>query len=176
MADPFLAEIRMWGCNFNPRGWAFCDGQLLPIAQNTALFSLVGTTYGGDGRTTFGLPNLQGRAALHQGRGPGLSDYRLGQVGGAENVTLAETQIPSHNHNAVGNDAEGSASSPAGNVWATPGADRDLVWYEAGNGSTVDMATNALANTGNSQPHQNLMPFQVVNFCIALQGTYPSRS
>jgi len=178
MADPFIAEIRMWGCNFAPRGWAFCNGQLLSIASNTALFSILGTTYGGDGRTTFGLPNLQGRAALHtgSGTGPGLSSYSLGQSGGAEDVTLSINQMPSHNHLAVGNDAEGTAASPVANVWATPGANRDLVWYEAGNGSTVNMSPTALTNTGGSQSHETLMPYLAVYFCIALVGVFPSRN
>jgi microcystin-dependent protein len=173
MADPFVAEIRIYPFNFAPRGWAFCNGQLLPISQNTALFSLLGTNYGGDGRSTFGLPNLQGRAVIHPGQGPGLSLYDLGQSGGSETVTLLQSEIPSHTHalvasNEIGEDRKAvgeamarSAGGPLyGPVPATPKA----------------LAAEAVASLGGSQPHNNMMPYLTLNFCIALQGVYPQRS
>lgn len=173
--DPFVAEIRIFPFNFEPRGWAFCNGQILPISQNTALFSLLGTTYGGDGRVTFALPNLQGRSAIHSGRGPGLSDYRLGQVGGTESVSLQSLQLPAHNHTVKGSDGDGSSGDPSGKVWAGAAADRDLFLYNNGNGDSF-MASSAVGMTGGSQPHNNLMPYLAVNFCIALVGVYPPRS
>ena len=170
MSEPFIAEVRIFAGNFAPRGWAFCNGQLLPIAQNTALFSLIGTTYGGDGRTTTALPNLQGRVPMHPGRGPGLTSHRLGQRGGSETATLAESQIPSHNHRLSANDQRADQTNPASTqflgkaeMYAPPGA-------------TTPMADEALAETGGSQPHDNLQPFLAMNFIIALVGLYPSRS
>lgn len=175
MAEPFIAQIKMWACNFAPRSWAHCNGQLLPISQNTALFSLLGTTFGGDGRTTVGLPNLQGRAALHVGHGPGLSTRILGETGGVTAVTLNLSMMPAHTHNA-------NAKTPGGNpsasntVWGTSQAAKAAANFYAPAGTLVDMHTNALLPVGGGQQHNNLMPYTTVNFCIALQGIYPPRS
>ncbi len=175
MADPFVAEIRIFPFNFAPRGWAFCSGQLLPLSQNTALFSLLGTTYGGNGQSNFALPNLQGSAAMHPGQGPGLSLYFLGETGGSETTTLLNSQIPIHNHTMKANNSDGISPSPTNNVSSGPGADRDLFWYQNGVANTV-MKSDALGITGGSQPHNNMMPYLTVNFCIALQGVYPPRT
>ncbi len=169
MSEPFIAEIRIFAGNFAPRGWAFCNGQLLPIAQNTALFALVGTTYGGDGRTTTALPDLEGRAPMHPGRGPGLADRRLGERAGTETVTLAETQIPSHTHQLIGTEEDVDASSPVGNYLAVG---NDL--YSATGGSAL--ADASLPGTGGNQAHNNMQPYLAVNFIIALTGVFPSRS
>ena len=176
MADAYVAEIRMFGCNFAPRSWAYCNGQIMSIAQNTALFSLLGTTYGGNGQTTFALPNLQGKAANSMGQGPGLSSYQLGQTGGTSTVTLVANQIAPHTHTAIGDNGDGTNGfGPSGHAWATPSADRDINLYDT-NGALVNMAPTALANAGGSQPHNNLMPYLVVGFCIALQGIFPARN
>jgi microcystin-dependent protein len=175
--DPFLAQIKIFACNFAPNGWAFCNGQILPISQNTALFSLLGTTYGGNGTTNFALPNLQGCSPLSQGQGPGLSDYSLGQIGGSPTVTLITSQMTAHNHVAAANNGDGSLPNPTGNVWAGPGADRDLYWYSPYvSGQTVNMAPNILSLTGGGQPHNNLMPYLTLNYCIALSGVFPARN
>jgi microcystin-dependent protein len=173
MSEPFLAEVRIFAGNFAPRGWAFCNGQLLPISQNTALFSLIGTTYGGDGRTTTALPDLQGRVPMHPGRGPGLTARRLGERGGVGEVTLTEAQMPSHGHGArasteVGEENDPVNASLAGSVGNT--------MYTQAAGSTVNLHTDSLASTGGSQAHNNLQPFLAMSFIIALQGLYPSRS
>ncbi|WMX13636.1 MULTISPECIES: phage tail protein [unclassified Aureispira] len=170
--DPFIGEIIMFGGNFAPRGWAFCDGQLLPIAQNSALFSILGTTYGGDGRTTFALPDLRGRVAIHPGNGPGLSDYRLGQKGGTETVTLTTNQIPSHNHMINVNNSAGTTNDPTNHFLANTGA------FDSEYGTTANtiMNSNALGHTGGGQSHTNIQPYCCVNFIIALQGVFPSRS
>jgi microcystin-dependent protein len=175
MSEPFIAEIRIFGFNFAPRGWAFCDGQLLPISNNTALFSLIGTTYGGDGRTTTALPNLQARGPMHPGRGPGLTSRRLGQKVGVETVSLDESQVPSHNHNFVVTRNPPTSNSPTN---LHPGkhidANRGNMYKE--NGSLdAQFANSAIANTGGGQGHQNLQPYLTLNFCIALVGLYPSR-
>ena len=176
MADAYIAEIRMFGCNFAPRNWAYCNGQLLQIVQNTALFSILGTTYGGNGQTNFGLPNLQGKAANGQGQGPGLSSYQLGQTGGASSVTLLANQIAPHTHTAIGDNGDGIiGNSPVGHAWATPSVDRELNLYDT-NGALVNMGATALANTGGSVPHNNMMPYQAVGFCICLFGIFPSRN
>lgn len=187
--DPFIGEIVMFGGNFAPRGWAFCDGQLLSIAQNTALFSILGTTYGGDGRTTFALPDLRGRAPIGPRNGPGLSDYRLGQRGGAQTNTLNVTQIPSHNHAATGtvkaSSSDGTTNDPTGNILAagkTP-IDRsnivDANIYTSPAPNT-NMAANevtvTVGNTGGNQPINNLQPYLAVNYIIALVGIFPSRN
>jgi microcystin-dependent protein len=169
MSEPFIAEIRIFAGNFAPRGWAFCDGQLLPIAQNTAVFSLIGTTYGGDGRTTMGLPNLKGRAPMHAGRGPGLASRTLGQKAGVESAGLTESQMPSHTHQVVGTEEDIDGSSPVGNYLATG---NDL--YSATDGSTL--AGAALPNVGGTQAHNNMQPYLALNFIIALNGVFPSRS
>jgi microcystin-dependent protein len=171
--DPFLAEIRMFGGNFAPQGWAFCNGQLLAISSNTALFSLLGTTYGGDGIQTFALPNLQGRAAIHWGQGQGLSPYSIGQNGGTENVTLDQPQMPAHTHMAgVINGAHGTSPRPGNNI---PAQAASGAIY----GSTAADAhfNNAfISPAGGSQPHPNIQPYLCVTFIIALQGIFPSRS
>ena len=176
MADAYIAEIRIFACNFAPRNWAFCNGQLLAIAQNTALFSLLGTTYGGNGTTNFSLPNLQGSAVTGQGQGPGLSSYQLGQTGGSASVTLAGNQIPVHNHTAVGDNGDGTTGTVTGKAWATPSIDRDVNWYSNTATPAAAMNAAALANTGGGQPHNNLQPYQVQGFCICLFGIFPSRN
>ncbi len=175
--DPFLGEIRMLACNFPPSGWAFCNGQLLPISRNTALFSLLGTTYGGDGKSTFALPNLQGSAALHAGigAGPGLQDYTLGEVGGTPNVTLLTTEIPSHTHQAVASSAGADQASPTGNVWAVSGSRRTTTNVYASTSSPAPMNPLVLNIAGGSLPHNNMHPYLALNFCIALQGVFPAR-
>jgi microcystin-dependent protein len=178
MADPFVAEIRIFGFNFAPRGWAFCNGQLLPIAQNTALFSLIGTYYGGDGRSSFGLPNLQGSFAMHHGQGPGLSPRDLGETGGSASVTLLPVQMPGHSHQLRATALAGSAS-PAGNAMSaalTPASPPVAVKVYRSGVNKVAMAPDAVAAAGGSQPHNNRQPYLALNFCIALQGIYPPRS
>ena len=174
MSDPFVAEIRIFGFNFPPTGWAFCNGQLLAISQNTALFSLLGTTYGGDGKTTFGLPNLQGSVPLDPGQGPGLSPRYQGEVDGETVVTLLESEMPVHMHTAQGYAGAGG-QGPAGNAWADANQ-RGISTYAPNTNGTVQMSPLALSPTGGSQPHNNMMPYLVLNFCIALQGIYPPRS
>jgi microcystin-dependent protein len=169
--EPFIGEIRLFGFNFAPVGWAFCDGTLLPISQNTALFSLLGTTYGGDGRTTFALPDLRGRVPISMGTGSGLSPYDIGQQGGAENVTLTVNAVPAHGHNIQANDAPASESKPGGGVLARTNAST----YAAGTDGTT-LSPNAISSSGGSQPHANLQPFLAINLCIALQGIFPSRN
>ena len=177
MSDPFVGEIRMFGFNFPPRGWAFCNGQLLSISQNTALFALLGTFYGGDGKSTFALPNLQGSAPVHQGQGQGLSPYVLGQQAGEESVTLITTEIPVHTHTPPGCASGGADQlSPAGNVWAAGGGRRIPVnMYTAAAGSGPIMNPAALSIAGSSLPHNNMPPYLTLNFCIALQGVFPQR-
>ncbi len=172
MSEPFVGEIRMFAGNFAPRGWAFCDGQLLAVSQNDALFSLLGTVYGGDGRTTFGLPDVRGRIPIHAGHGPGLSERRLGSKGGAENVTLTVNQLPSHHHNWEVSNTDAVNLTPENNAYAnTLNAD---VYQESPN-DLENMNTNAVGNTGGSRSHTNLMPFLCIHFIIALVGIYPSR-
>ena len=173
MAEPFVGEIRMFAGNFAPRGWAFCDGQLLAITQNEALFSLFGTLYGGDGRTTFGLPDMRGRVPVHSGQGPGLTNRRIGLKAGAETATVNASQLPPHSHDLRGSSNLGSDTSPAGNVPAT-GAGANL--YKVGAAVEVPMDAEAITVTGGGQAHTNLMPFQCVHFIVALSGVYPSRS
>ena len=172
--DPFVAEIRIFPFNFAPKGWAFCDGQILPLSQNTALFSLLGTTYGGDGKSTFALPNMQGNAAMHPGQGPGLSLHDLGEMSGSEFVTLLESEIPAHSHQMnAQNTPTGQVADPTGATLARPAS---------GNLFTTDlsaptfMAPNALAIAGASLPHNNMQPYLTLNYCIALQGVFPPRT
>lgn len=172
MADPFVAEIRIFPFNFAPKGWAFCDGQLLPLSQNTALFSLLGTTYGGDGKSNFALPNMQGNAPMHPGQGPGLSLYDLGEMGGSETVTLLQSEIPAHAHLVGASAADGTTGAP--NL------------QQVANGVGVNMYTatftatqlndNALTPAGGDQPHNNMQPYLTLSFCIALQGVFPPRT
>ncbi len=169
--EPFLAQIIMFGGNFAPRGWAFCDGQLLPISSNQALFSLLGTTYGGDGRTTFALPDLRGRVAMHPGNGPGLTSRNLGQRGGSETNTLSTAQLPVHNHTFnLPAKEEGNADAPDAAFIAGDGTS------SFGTTSDATMASATTNNTGSSQSVNNIQPYTCVNFIIALQGTFPSRS
>ncbi len=175
MADPFVAEIRIFPFNFAPKGWAFCDGQLLPLSQNTALFSLLGTVYGGDGKSTFALPDLQGSAAMHAGQGQGLSLRDLGEIGGAETVTLLVSEIPFHTHTLQGGVDPGNFFGPdpaepviltratGGQPWTTTTA------------PAVAMAPQALSPAGGSLPHNNMQPYLTLSFCIALQGVFPAR-
>ena len=171
MSEPFVGEIRMFAGNFAPRGWAFCDGQLLAVSQNDALFSLLGTIYGGDGRTTFGLPDMRGRIPVHAGTGPGLSPRRLGAKAGAENVTLTVNQLPSHSHRQTATTAAASTRNPVGHALANSGFG-DVYTDDLGE---VDMASNAISKIGGSRSHTNLMPFLCINFIIALFGIFPSR-
>ena len=172
MADPFVAEIRIFPFNFAPKGWAFCNGQLMPISQNTALFSLLGTTYGGDGKSTFALPNLQGAAPLHPGQGSGLSQYFLGQQGGSETVTLLESEIPSHAHTMRCSIDPADVQAPSNaRVLARSGPG---FAYSTG-AASAQLAFQALAPGGGGLPHNNLMPYLTLNFNIALQGVFPAR-
>lgn len=167
--DPFVAEIRIFPFNFAPKGWAWCDGQLLPLSQNTALFSLLGTTYGGNGKSNFALPDLQGRCPMHPGQGPGLSLHDLGETGGSETVTLLESEIPSHSHTLRASPDDGDIRPPSAN--------RSLakaVMYATGNANTA-MAAEVLAPAGGDQPHNNLQPYLTFYFNIALQGVFPPR-
>jgi microcystin-dependent protein len=174
MADPFVAEIRIFGFNFAPRGWAFCDGQLLPLSQNTALFSLLGTQYGGNGLNNFALPNLQGSAPMFWGQGPGLSLYDIGETGGSPTVTLQTSEIPAHNHNEIVRPtaiAGGQSATPVGNF----GGRSNSRPYNTSAPNTT-MGATAIGLQGGSQPHNNMMPYLTFNFCIALQGVFPPRT
>lgn len=174
MSNPFIAEIRMFGFNFNPRGWALCNGQLIPIAQNTALFSLLGTNFGGNGQTTFGVPNLQGSTPIGAGQGLGLSNYVLGEAGGAASHALIAAELPSHTHAlAVVAAADGAAdrANARGNVLAKPSDSS----YIAATPDTT-MASASISVTGTSSPHNNMQPYVGVNFCIAMQGVFPARN
>ncbi len=175
MADPFVAEIRIFPFNFAPKGWAWCDGQLLPLSQNTALFSLLGTTYGGDGKSNFALPDLQGRAPMHPGQGPGLSLHDLGETGGSETVTLLESEMPAHAHamNGAGLELATSTTRRTPSL-ARPFGGGNLYKTPAG-APTVAMSDQALAPAGGDQPHNNLQPYLTFYFCIALQGVFPPR-
>jgi microcystin-dependent protein len=173
MADPFVAEIRIFPFNFAPTGWATCDGQLLPLSQNTALFSLLGTTYGGNGSSNFALPDLRGRAAMHPGQGPGLSDHDLGEVGGAETVTLLQSEIPAHSH-AMRANASDPANAKIPSSSSSFAISQEAQIYQDNNDTTL--APEALAPTGGSLPHNNLQPYLTLNFCIALQGVFPPRT
>jgi microcystin-dependent protein len=166
MSNPFIGEIRMFGGNFAPQGWAFCNGQLLAIDQNTALFQLIGTTYGGDGQTTFALPNLQSRVPMHQGTG-----HVLGEMAGSEAVTLTVNQIPAHGHNPQASNA-GSATSPSGTVWANSPA----LQFAPSNSAVSPMHASAIGSAGGSQPHDNMLPYLAINFIISLFGVYPPQN
>jgi microcystin-dependent protein len=176
--DPFVAEIRIFGFNFAPRGWAFCDGQLLALSQNTALFSLLGTTYGGNGSSNFALPNLQGSAPMHSGQsaGPGLSLHDLGEIGGSETVTLLQSEIPSHSHVMMAANLPSDQAAPSSTRSLSRSGNASA--YVAGNPAptTVQMAAETLAPAGGDLPHNNMMPYLTMNFCIALQGVFPPRN
>lgn len=176
MSSPFVAEIRIFGFNFAPKGWAQCNGQLIPISQNTALFSLLGTTYGGDGQSTFALPNLQGSAPLQPGQGQGLSLYDLGQTGGVPYVTLTQSEIPVHTHGVQASTASGNTNLPSNNVWAKAHLGKTPLKMYAAPGPVVTMNGQATSMAGGGQPHNNMPPYLVLNFCIATQGIFPARS
>jgi len=172
MADPFVAEIRIFPFNFSPKGWAWCNGQLMPISQNTALFSLLGTTYGGDGKSTFALPDLQGSAPMQPGQGPGLSLHDLGEIGGSETVALLQSEIPAHSHTMTASTQQALENSPnAQNVAAGDGIN---LFAPANN--LASMSDQMLAPAGGDQPHNNMQPFLTLYFNIALQGVFPPRS
>lgn len=178
MSEPFIAEIRMFTYTFAPRGWAYCNGQIMPIAQHTSLFALVGTTYGGDGRTTFGLPNLQGRVPMHPGRGPGLSSYRLGQAGGSYTVDLTDAQMPAHTHDLQVTLNNPTTTDPGESYPSKYRDAEDKKEYAYKNNPTLDaqFASAAVGTAGASQEHENKQPYLTVSFCIALIGIFPSRS
>jgi microcystin-dependent protein len=174
MAQPYIGEIRMFGGNFAPFGWALCNGALLPISQYDALFNLIGTTYGGDGQNTFAVPDLQCRVPVHQGQGNGLSNYVIGTKSGVENVTLIGNQLPVHPHQALGSSASsGLAANPAGNTWGTFATSTNIKPFGVGGNATMNSAS--IGQTGGNQPHNNMVPFLAITFIIALQGTYPQQ-
>jgi microcystin-dependent protein len=177
MANPFVGEIRVFPFNFAPTGWFTCSGQLLPISQYTALFSLLGTNFGGDGETNFGLPNLRGNAPMFWGQGPGLSLYDIGEIGGAPTVTLLETELPAHSHILNGNNNHATSSSPNGTMVAVPAVQGRLApaMYAPNVAATSPMLANNALAAGGSQPHNNRQPYLVMTFCIAYQGIFPSR-
>ncbi|MCM3570956.1 phage tail protein [Neobacillus mesonae] len=170
MSEPFIGEIRLFAFNFAPVGWAMCNGQLLPIAQNTALFALIGTTYGGDGRTTFALPDLRGRVAMHlNGGNPNLSPRQQGEFGGSETHTLSVNEMPTHSHVASASQTEANTIFPTNNIWAVT----EQPAYSQSQNTTL--ASSAIQPAGGNQAHNNLQPYLVLNYCIALQGIFPSR-
>jgi microcystin-dependent protein len=172
VADPLLGSIMLFAGNFAPRGWAFCNGQLLSISQNSALFSIIGTLYGGDGRTTFGLPDLRGRVPVGVGQGPGLSPYQEGQQAGSEQTVLTTANLPSHTHSLNASSSPGSSNSPDGNV---PAVNRDGILHY-GPTADVTMSSESVTNTGSGQGFNNIQPVLGMHYCIALQGIFPSRS
>jgi len=173
MSQPFLGEIRMFAGNFAPAGWALCQGQLLSIAQYNALFALLGTTYGGDGVNTFAVPDLRGRVPIHQGQGPGLSPYTIGEVQGAETVTVTNNQLSIHNHVANGSGGTGTTHTPGNSVWAGTAAAKQFVAGTSANGT---LNAQSLGTVGNGLPHDNMLPFLAVTFIIATIGIFPSRN
>jgi microcystin-dependent protein len=174
MSDQFVGEVRIFPFNFAPTGWAFCDGQLLPISQNTALFSLLGTQFGGDGKSTFALPNLQGNVPLGFGQGPGLTPYNIGDSAGVPAVTLLTSEMPTHNHLTHCNSALGNKPKPNSNYWAADAAGILTQYAPAGDGSQMNV--QAISVVGSSFPHNNMQPYLTLNFCIALQGIFPPRA
>jgi microcystin-dependent protein len=173
MSQPYVGEIRMFGGNFAPAGWAFCNGALIPISENETLFNLIGTTYGGDGQQTFGLPDLQGRVPIHAGQGPNISqNYQLGEKAGVESVTLSTQQIPTHNHGWLASNDPSNSLIPTSNVVSTP---LNITPYFAG-GASVPLNASSLQPVGGSQPHDNMIPFLVVSFIISLYGIFPSQT
>ena len=173
MADPFVAEIRIFPFNFAPKGWALCDGQILPLSQNTALFSLLGTTYGGDGKSNFALPDMQGNSPMHPGQGPGLSLHDLGEIGGSETVSLLESEIPAHSHSLMGSNQLGDVPVVTNNF---PARTTFNMYQSVTNANLALMAFEALPPAGGDQPHNNFQPYLTLNFCIALQGVFPPRT
>ena len=176
MSDQFVAEIRIFPFNFAPKGWALCNGQILPISQNTALFSLLGTTYGGDGKSNFALPNMQGNAPMHPGQGPGLSLHDLGESGGSQTVTLQTTEMSAHAHSlmAVNGPPPANAGAPAATA-SLARSSGGTAYKQSPFGGMGPMSASAIGSTGGSQPHNNMQPYLTLNFCIALQGIFPSR-
>lgn len=172
--DPFIGQLIMFGGNFAPRGWALCDGQLLPISSNSALFSILGTTYGGDGRTTFALPDLRGRVPVHAGNGPGLTDKRLGSKGGAETTTLITQNLPAHHHQLIASSQPAAQAGASGGYFPSNGRGGDLL-YASSQGTATSMGETT-GNTGNNTSFNNMQPYVTVNYIIALVGTFPSRS
>jgi microcystin-dependent protein len=173
--DPFVAEIRIFPFNFAPKGWAFCDGQLMVLSQNTALFSLLGTTYGGDGKSNFALPDLQGNAPMHPGQGPGLSLYDLGEAGGSETVSLLESEMPSHPHNVMADSIDtGNVQGPGSTVVLARSS--PFIYMPPPVLNAAAMSDQAITPAGGDQPHNNMQPYLTLNFCIALQGVYPPRT
>lgn len=171
MSQPYVGEIRMFGGNFPPAGWAFCNGQLMPISENDVLFNLIGTTYGGDGQETFALPNLQSRVPIHMGTGPGLSSYVIGEMAGVEQVTLTSQQIPSHTHPLLASTNLANSNTPSNNVLAQ--ADIDMYVLDV---PDINMNANSVQALGGSQPHDNMAPFMTISFIISLYGIYPSQT
>jgi microcystin-dependent protein len=179
MSNPFLGELRLFAGNFNPRGWAFCAGQILPIAQNDALYALIGTTFGGDGQVTFGLPDLRGRVPVGQGQGGGLSSYVVGQASGTESVTVSVNQMPQHNHTVTVSSADATATTPTGAVPARPSSTTvGFLYIDPAASGTTDAPPNAAAISavGGNGPHDNMAPSLVLNYIIALEGVFPSRN
>ena len=176
MANPFVAEIRIFAGNFAPKGWALCNGQLMPISQNTALFSLLGTTYGGDGKSNFALPNLQGSAPMQAGQGPGLSLRDLGETGGEQTVTLLQTEMPAHSHTLSATASGGDTNSPVGHAPAESRVGRQTQPQYSATGNGSPMSAEALSISGGNLPHNNMPPYLALTFIIALQGVFPARS
>jgi len=173
MSEPFLAEIRIVGFNFPPRGWAFCDGQILPINQNQSLYSLLGTTYGGDGRTSFALPDFRGRTPIHTGQSAGGSNHLLGQKSGEETHTLSTNEIPQHGHTLNATEGIATLNDPTGQNW---GKARERMYAEYNTATAAPMHSGIISNMGGGQAHENMQPYLVMNYCIALQGLFPSRN
>jgi len=176
MSNPFLAEIRIFTGNFAPKGWALCDGQLMSISQNTALFSLLGTTYGGDGKSNFALPNLQGSAPMQAGQGPGLSLRDLGEAAGEQTVTLLQTEMPAHSHTVQAVSGGNGTQSPANAIWAGGGRGAPPIYTPSVPAQNVQMSPFATSIAGGNQPHNNMPPFLGLTFIIALQGVFPARN
>jgi microcystin-dependent protein len=173
MSEPFIGEIRMFGGSFAPAGWAFCNGQLMPISENDALFTLLGTTYGGDGQETFGLPDLQGRMPIHFGQGPGISQtYQIGEAAGVESVTVSVNQLPTHNHALMASNDPGNATGPGGNLLSNPF--NTFPYFPAA--GSLQLNAQTLAPQGGSQPHDNMMPFLCISFIISLFGIFPTQT
>ncbi len=178
MSEPFIGEIRIWACDFAPRDWALCNGSLIPISENTALFSIIGDMYGGDGRTTMGLPNLQGRAPMLWGQAPGLSRHTQGETNGFTDVPLNEAQIPQHDHMITGARQTGTSGSPDTSLYMgiDRGASDNILYLSSSSSANANLSNETFGMAGNSEPHENMQPYLTMNYCIALTGIYPSRS